>query len=98
MKRDSKDGRLRENVCLHHVLGVSFFLPLFRALTALHRLCRVTRAIRKVMVKLRLYHSLGDREKQGEESEGQFHLWCRQPFKRHWLQSGDGGGGGGGGR
>lgn len=64
--------RLRENFFLHHVLGVLLFLLPFRSLMALHMLCRATRAISMVMVKLRLYHSLVGKKKRGKDSEGKF--------------------------
>lgn len=75
-KQDSKNRRLRENFCLYHVLGVLVFLLPFRSLMALQKLCRVTRAISKVMVKLRRYHSLIDRKKRRKESEDTVYLWC----------------------
>lgn len=75
-RQESRDGRRRENLCLHHVLGVLLFLLPLRSLMALQKLRRATRAISKVMVKLRRYHSLIDGKKQGKESEGQFYPWC----------------------
>lgn len=64
--QNSNDGRLSENFWLCHVLGALPFLLPFRSLMALHMLCRVTRAISKVIVKLRRYHSLvGAKKKRG---------------------------------
>lgn len=42
----------------YQLVGVPFFLLLCLSVTVLHILFRVTRAKSKVMVKLRLYHSL----------------------------------------
>lgn len=62
-----------------HVLPVLFFLLLLRSLTLLHMLFRVTRAMSKVMVKLRRYHSLGNQRK-GQRKEEEV-CWTE------WLQT-----------
>ena len=54
---------MSEYIIYCQVVGVLFFFLLRLSVTVLHMLLRATRAISRVMVKFRLYHSLHEDDK-----------------------------------